>query len=667
MVNLYFEDEVLNIIYNGNIIAQHSEKVPFICLGTGEENIDFYRGNFKIEDYIRRMIPLEETQILDGSTVMFSGMGYRIKAVFQEIGRHLHISLKSEGREADRCWINLFSYPLEKIYGCGEQASYFNLRGRNFPIWTSEPGVGRDKNTLTTFYADMKDKAGGDYYHTYYPEHTFVSTRKYWFHSSTTSYADFDFRNPNYHSLYFWDIPQELVLGYGATYKDVVESLTEFTGRLPELPDWVHDGVILGVQGGTEQVKGYIELAESNGIDVAGVWCQDWAGINVTSFGKRLYWNWRWNSDRYPGLDQMIKDLDAKGTKFLAYICPFFLQDEGLFNIANEHGYLALNQEGSPYIIDFGEFYCGIVDLTNPDAFEWYKSVIKYNLIDLGIKGWMADFGEYLPVDCVLYNGVEAKLMHNLWPVLWARCNYEAVQEAGMIGEVIFFMRAGGHGSQRFSLSLWAGDQSVNWETHDGIPSVIPASLSSGMTGNPFNHSDIGGYTSLHGNIRTKELFDRWAEMNIFCAFMRTHECNRPEQNFQFYHDEFTMRHLGLMGRIRKSLKPYIKSVVKEASVHGWPMQRPLFFHYEEDESIYDIQTAYMFGSDILVSPVITPNTVKMEVYLPPDEWVHFWTGNEYSGGTVSIDCPVGFPPAFYRKKSEFEPLFSRTAGLNRY
>lgn len=68
--------------------------------------------------------------------------------------------------------------------------SYFNLRGRNFPIWTSEPGVGRDKTTYVTWRSDVENKAGGDYYNTNYPQPTFVSTNKYYLHVDSTAYAD---------------------------------------------------------------------------------------------------------------------------------------------------------------------------------------------------------------------------------------------------------------------------------------------------------------------------------------------------------------------------------------------------------------------------------------------------------------------------------------------
>ncbi len=44
------------------------------------------------------------------------------------------------------------------------------------------------------------------------------------------------------------------------------------------------------------------------------------------------------------------------------------------------------------------------VDLIEPSsgsnpAREFYKDLMRTNLLDLGIKGWMADFGEYTPTE----------------------------------------------------------------------------------------------------------------------------------------------------------------------------------------------------------------------------------------------------------------------------
>ena len=44
--------------------------------------------------------------------------------------------------------------------------------------------------------------------------------------------------------------------------------------------------------------------------------------------------------------------------------------------------------------------------------------LIKKNLIDFGFCGWMADFGEYLPVDAVYHDGSDPIQMHNYFTVL---------------------------------------------------------------------------------------------------------------------------------------------------------------------------------------------------------------------------------------------------------
>jgi len=649
-------DNGVEIFYNNNLIIKHQKKKPAFFVGIGIENIENYRGNFKIDDFIEQRIGLNAYEIID-DTIVFSHYETKLELQFVEKNGRLHIRLKAN-EKFNRFWMRMYATQEEKVFGCGEQASYFNLRGRNFPLWTSEPGVGRDKHSLTTFYADKEDKGGGDYYNTYYPETTYVSTRKYWLHADTYAYAEFNFKFPEFHELFFWDIPEEIIVSFEETYLDIVEDITDIVGRVPRLPDYLLEGIVLGVQGGINKVLYYLTLAENHDVEVSGLWCQDWAGYKYTSFGKRLFWNWTVNSDIYPELVEQVKNLEKKGVSFLTYICPFLLEEQSLFLEAKENDYLVFNKNEEVYRVDFGEFFCGAVDLTNPSAFNWYKEIIKKNIIELGIKGWMADFGEYLPTDSVLYNKKDGVIMHNEWPVLWAKCNYEAVEESGKLGEIFYFMRSGNYGSQKYATSLWTGDQSVNWETHDGIPSVIPSALSTGIIGNPFTHSDIGGYTSLHGNVRTKELFERWLEMSVFTSLMRTHEGNRPEDNFQFYDDNETLVLMSRMTKIRKELKPYVSSLYEEASTKGYPVQRSLFMHYENDLRAYDIQYSYLFGADMLVAPVLAEHQVNKKLYLPEDSWIHLWTGKQYSGGNISVETEIGYPPVFYRKESTFKNLF---------
>ena len=637
-----------------------------VFIGSGNEKMEMYRGNFDIEDNIYSSIPLRDFEILTDTgsliEVVFDGIA-KITFSIQE-GR-LSLNFSYLDTSYNRFWLRLISEKNEKIYGLGEQMSYFDLKGRDFPIWTSEPGVGRDKSTYVTWRSDVENKAGGDYYWSNFPQPTYISKRGYYLHLESTAYSKFDFRNDEYTEIEVWELPKSIVIEQADSLKETHKKLTDLLGTQPRLPEWVYNGLIIGAQGGTKRVEKILEDSLENGIKVAGVWSQDWCGRKVTSFGKRVKWSWIYDSEYDPDLPDFIKRLNNKGIEFLGYINPYILEDTPLYLEGSEKGYFATDLEGGEYLVDFGEFYCGVVDFTNPDAFEWYKNVIKEQLIDFGMKGWMADFGEYLPIDLKLRNGISAKIEHNHWPVLWAKCNYEAVKESGNLEEIVYFMRAGGAGSQKYCALLWAGDQSVDFSIHDGLISVVRGALSSAMSGMTITHSDIGGYTSLFGNVRTKELFLRWTEMAAFSPFMRTHEGNRPDDNFQFYEDTETMKFLGRFTKIYTSMKEYIKHHVDMATSEGIPVQKPLLLNYENDEVAETIDTQYLFGDDILVAPIYLEGANKREVYLPDDEWVHMWTDQEYGCGLHEINAEIGYPPVFYRKSSEFQHLFKELKNIN--
>lgn len=634
---------------------------PMIYIGYGEETVKMYRGNYQIEDHVIERRPLTLTavrEVPEGIELDLEGQMTMLACT--DKGGVVTLTVTQHAEGFNRFWLRVLADPEEHIYGCGEQMSYLDLRGRHFPLWTSEPGVGRDKTTYVTWRSDVENGgAGGDYYNTNYPEPTYVSSRRYYLHMDTTAYSDYDFRNAEYHELQTWTVPASIRLDAAPTFVDLLERLTAFLGRQPELPDWIYNGLIIGAQGGQRSYD-ILEESLAAGIKVAGLWCQDWCGKRVTSFGKRLQWDWHYHKEMYPDLPERIKELHERGIKFLGYVNPYLVKDGELFKEGERVGAFAKRSDGSTYLVDFGEFDCGVIDLTSPEAFRWFKDeVIKKYSIDIGIDGWMADFGEYLPTDdIVLANGQSPMIEHNHWPALWAQCNYEAVKESGRLGEVVYFMRAGGTGSQKYCTLLWAGDQSVDFSRHDGLCTVICAALSAGMTGCGINHCDIGGYTSLFDNCRTKEVFLRWAEMAAFMPVMRTHEGNRPDTNYQYYDDPDCMYQLARLVDIYTTLAPYTKTLVAENAAKGTPVQRPLFLHYEDDARAYTEQFEYLYGRDLLVAPVWQADITEWEVYLPEGEWIHLWSGETYRGGTHKVAAPMGDTPAFYRKGSAWTPLF---------
>lgn len=648
----------ISLVNGAETILEQKDGQPMLYVGNGEETVDMYRGNYKIEDYVVERRPLFVTGTSYTQEGVSLEFGEELQATVVTSGDFATITFTKLNPDINRFWLRVCASEDEHCYGCGEQMSYFDMRGRHFPLWTSEPGVGRDKTTYITWRGDVEGMSGGDYYNTNYPQPTFVSSKRYYLHVQTTAYADFDFRNPAFHELQIWEVPEFIRIEAAKDFVELLEKETAFLGRQPKLPEWVYNGLIIGAQGGNERAFDILKKTLEKNIKVSGLWCQDWCGKRVTSFGKRLQWDWHFHEGMYGGLPEKIAELHEQGIKFLGYVNPYLVNDGMLYEEGKKLDVFAKKRDGSEYLVDFGEFDCGVVDLTKSEAYEWFKGVIQKYMLDIGMDGWMADFGEYLPTDDIcLSNGVSPMIEHNHWPALWAKCNYDALAGTGKLGEVVYFMRAGGIGSQKYCTLLWAGDQSVDFSRHDGLCTVICAALSSGMSGCGLNHSDIGGYTSLYDNCRTKEVFLRWAEMAAFTPVMRTHECNRPDTNFQYYDDEDCMEQLARLVDIYTMLSPYTKELVAENARKGTPVQRPLFLHYDETPC-YEEQFSYLLGRDILVAPVYEEGKESRTLYLPKDEWVHLWTGKEYGQGEVTVEAKLGDIPVFYRKSSDNTELF---------
>ncbi|KAK3602063.1 hypothetical protein CHS0354_008018 [Potamilus streckersoni] len=211
---------------------------------------------------------------------------------------------------------------------------------------------------------------------------------------------------------------------------------------------------------------------------------------------------------------------------------------------------------------------------------------------------------------------------------------------------------------------MWAGDQDVDFTFADGLPSVIPAALSMGMSGVGITHFDIGGYTTF-GEIklrRSPELLLRSAEAAIFTPMFRSHEGNQPQENTQFYSSPEIESAFGRLAQIYVHISNYTKLVVKNNSEQGIPVQQPLFLAYPDDPIAWSTTYQYMFGRDVLVAPVIGTNVSTMNVYLPNDSsmWVYIWNGEEFQGpGYVTVPSEIGKPPAFFLRSSTFSSLFS--------
>ncbi len=546
----------------------------------------------------------------------------------------------------------------EHPYGFGEQFSNLSCKGKLIPVFTEEQGIGRGDAGISGFTKMVG--AGGSEFSTYCGMPYFITNKNRAFLFNEKVRSIFDFTNDTLAEFSGHLSSFGFIIFTGSSPKAVLENFTAETGRMPELPDWAY-GTWLGLQGGKAKCLQIVEDALKAGNPISALWIQDWEGRRKTRFGSQLFWNWQHDTILYPHLPQLCEDLNQKGIKTLGYINSFLANEGPLVAEAKAKNYLVKTTLGEDYKLETAGFPAYLVDLYNPEAYIWLKEIIKTNLIGVGLSGWMADFGEWYPMDA---KGKKPEL-HNSFPVLWAKLNREAIKEAGKEKELVFFTRSGYTGSAAYSTLFWAGDQLVSWGKNDGLPSALTAILSSGLSGITLNHSDIGGYTTITYPLlrytRSRELFYRWAEMAVFMPIFRTHEGLKPGKNFQFYADAEGQTFFAKMGRLHHFLKPYFKALVKEACTNGIPPVRAMWLEFPDDANALKLNTQFMLGSDLLVIPIMKPNSKTAMGYFPHGTWKHWNTGEivQGAGDWQTFTAPIGTPAAYIKVGGKWEMVLS--------
>lgn len=665
-------DDGFDLLLGDRLLLRHRVDAPAFRIACGDPTVTMVRGNFRMADAPSgERVPryIVGRRLPDGFLLSDTPDGDPLLEIGDIEGGGGPFVLTAVA-PYDRVMFDLYGEADETLWGGGEQMSYLTLNGRRFPFWTSEPGVGREPGTaLTDLMSADGSFAGGDYWTTNYPEPTVLSSRGYAFSLWGHCYSEVDCTDGGRIRWTVWTGSVHFDLYAGATPAALLATMaSENYGRQqPSLPEWSTGGAIVGLKDGANSFA-RLERIIAAGAAVSGLWCEDWVGIRQTSFGRRLFWDWQWNAARYPDLPGKIAELKARGIRFLGYVNPYLAVDGPQYAEAARLGYLARRLDSDdPYAVDFGEFDAGVVDFTNKEASAWFaEEIIGKQMIDFGLDGWMADFGEYLPVDLRLHDG-DPMREHNCWPLHWAQVNDRAVRSRGRRGDMLWFMRAGGEGLACYCPLLWAGDQSVDFSRHDGIGTVITAALSAGLVGNAYSHSDVGGYTSLHGNVRTEELMYRWYELGAFTPVMRTHEGNRPDDNLQIDSTPELLRGFARWSRVHAALSPWVQHLCDEAQATGLPAQRALFLHYPEDRETFTIQDQYLYGADLMVAPVIEEGATSRRVYLPGDEsslWRHIWSGVDFAPGWHEVAAPIGDPPVFFRPDSSHAALFAGLRGV---
>ena len=208
----------------------------------------------------------------------------------------------------------------------------------------------------------------------------------------------------------------------------------------------------------------------------------------------------------------------------------------------------------------------GLIDFTHPEAYEYWRDG-HARLFELGVDVIKTDFGEQVPPDCVAHATADGDKLHNVYPLLYHRCVFEATERAR--GQGFVFARAGWAGSQRFP-THWGGDPQADWEA---LAASLRGALSWGLSGGACYATDVGGFLGPPD----PELYVRWAQAAVFASHLRFHGTS-PREPWAFGEEAEAVVRRWL--DLRYQLIPYLESCLEEAERTGMPVMRamPLAF-----------------------------------------------------------------------------------------
>ena len=378
----------------------------------------------------------------------------------------------------------------------------------------------------------------------------------------------------------------------------------------------------------------------------------------------------------WPDPEAMVKELKELGIETVVSVWPTIDERSENFGKMADMGYLVNADRGNQnHMTWMGNtvFY----DATHPGAQQFVWNRCKENYYDkYGIRCFWLDEAEpeYGPYDFDNYRYYAGPALQcsNVYPIGYAKGFYDGLRAAGE-KDVLSLVRCAWAGSQKYGVLTWSGDI---YSSFRSMQEQLQAGLSMSMAGIPWWTSDIGGF--LGGNIADKdfqELLLRWFAWGAFCPVFRMHGERSPwyerEQEFRngvrqltsgqdnevWSFGEENYQILSKYLFIRERLRPYIRECMQAASETGAPVMRPLFYDFPEDKACWAVEDSYMFGPDLLVSPVMEAGADSRRIYLPAGtRWTDAYTKQVYEGGQwVTVPAPIDIIPVMVREGKEYQ------------
>ena len=485
----------------------------------------------------------------------------------------------------------------EMIFGCGESATGLNKAGQKVNLFVTDP-QGPETDQM------------------YKPIPFVMSNRGYgmFMHTSAPVTCDFGATYIGLNKMFMGDENLDLFVFFGEP-KDILDEYTDLVGKPGMPPLWSF---------GTWMSR-ITYFSEKEGYDVAANIRKNKYPCDVIHFDTGWFdvdWqcDYKFSENRFQNPQQMLKDLRSQGFHVCLWQLPYFTPKNRYFSELIEKDMYVKNGNGELPYEDV------VLDFSNPETVKWYQDKLA-GLLNIGVSAIKVDFGEAAPLNGIYASGKSGWYEHNLYPVRYDMAVSEITKK--LHNENIMWARAAWAGSQRYPLH-WGGDAAT---TNTGLLVTLRAGLSFGLSGFSFWSHDMGGFVKS----TPEDLYCRWIPFGFLTSHTRAH--GAPPTEPWLYDSKRVQDVFRKSAEMKYRLMPYVYAQAKECTEKGLPMLRALFVEFPDDPGAWKVDDEYLFGSQILVAPLLESGMTGRTVYLPEGKWIDYQTEKVYEGGWHRIEA----------------------------
>lgn len=352
---------------------------------------------------------------------------------------------------------------------------------------------------------------------------------------------------------------------------------------------------------------------------------------------QKYYGNFEFKPDKFPDPAGMVSQLHSLGFKVMLWVCPFISPDSTEFRYLEQKGFLVKDVNGRhPYLSKWWNGYSAMIDLSNPQAKQYFIDVLKKMQKDYGIDGFKFDAGDadnYSISKVRVFDGKSYGTNHTLlWASLAREFEYNEYRACWKMGGQPIVQRL--------------QDKKYSW---DGVGRLVPCMIASGIEGHIYNCPDMvgGGEFRSFENVGPgkcdQELIVRSCQIHSMMPMMQFSVA--PWRILDQKHLDICRSY----AHLHSQMGDYILEQARLCSQSGEPLVRSMEYSFPA-EGFATCVDQFMLGDDYLVAPMTEPG-YERRVKLPHGTW-RDETGRKYKGGrTYLIEVPIERLPYFVKVK----------------